>query len=72
MKNVIFFLMVTFLAVSSYASWPKHQKLLPLSLDPGDWFGIEVEVNGGTAIIGASHDDSQGNIYSDSGAALLN
>ncbi|MHC4657691.1 MAG: FG-GAP repeat protein [Planctomycetota bacterium] len=73
MKNVIFFFVsiVAFLTVPSYASWPKHQKLLPASLDAGDWFGVEVEVDGSTAIIGASRDDGQSNIYSDSGAAYI-
>lgn len=41
-------------------AWTQIQKLVPASLNPGDYFGCCVDVAGEQAIIGARHADPQG------------
>jgi hypothetical protein len=49
-------------------SWRQAQKLLPSDGSEGDGFGVSVAVSGGTAIIGAYHDDPNGRF---SGSAYI-
>ena len=48
--------------------WTEQEKLVPAGLLPGDQFGVDVALDGDTALIGADFDDTSG---SSSGAAYV-